>query len=296
MQFIALKQKRVANLVMLQVKLQVVSRPGVLFSDCNATRSEAVKSESPDVVRFNVVKAKNQFQVSRIQRHFYQAEVLVPSPVPPHLIVFPTPVAQPALRTDCAYVCVQAVEAPRPARRRRTSASSLEQAKQRHAFKLAQCLVRATTHVCQRKPPLLWPMFGTMLAWVASLSGLVLTLAVLFSNVLPAMLRPPRKRLEQEDKRPPDARCEMPLRDRKKSCEHCLDAGAVMNCQIAGHMPLCAAADIWTSCSHCDRLLCSQHFKDCYCTKRLAEQALILTQGARSLAPYAMPLGDAGKQ
>jgi len=32
MQYVAIKEKRVQNLIMLQVNLQVVSRPGVLFS------------------------------------------------------------------------------------------------------------------------------------------------------------------------------------------------------------------------------------------------------------------------
>ena len=94
MHFKVLEEKRASNLVMLKVKLEVVSRPGVMFSDCNATRNEAVKSVNPDIVRFDIVKAKNQFQVSASLRHFYQAEVLVPSPIPPHLIVFPGSVAE----------------------------------------------------------------------------------------------------------------------------------------------------------------------------------------------------------
>ena len=89
MQYIAVKQKRVTELVMLQVKLEVVSRPNVMFFDRNATKTGAVKSGSADVIRFDVVKAKNQFAVDRSLKHFYQAEVLVPSPVPPELIVFP---------------------------------------------------------------------------------------------------------------------------------------------------------------------------------------------------------------
>ena len=39
------------------------------------------------VVRFDVVKASNQFQVKQSLRHLYQAEVLVPSPLPPEFIV-----------------------------------------------------------------------------------------------------------------------------------------------------------------------------------------------------------------
>jgi len=93
MQFKALQEKRVSKLVMLRVKMQVVSRPGVLFSDCNATRNDVVKSANPDVVRFDIVKAKSQFEVKQDLRHYYQAEVLVPSPIPPHLIEFPVPAA-----------------------------------------------------------------------------------------------------------------------------------------------------------------------------------------------------------
>ena len=90
----AAKEKRVTNLVMLQVKLQVVSRPGVVFSDCNSARTDAVHSVSPKIVRFDLVKQKDQFVVAPELRKFYQAEVLVPSPIPPHLILFPPEVSK----------------------------------------------------------------------------------------------------------------------------------------------------------------------------------------------------------
>ena len=61
-----------------------------MFSDCNATRHDAVISERLDAIRFDVVKAKHCFAVPELLRHHYQAEVLVPSPLPPHLIVFPS--------------------------------------------------------------------------------------------------------------------------------------------------------------------------------------------------------------
>jgi hypothetical protein len=45
-------------------------------------------------VHFDVVRAKKQGDVKKALQRFYQAEVLVPSPIPPHLIVFPSkPVA-----------------------------------------------------------------------------------------------------------------------------------------------------------------------------------------------------------
>ena len=89
MQFKAMQEKRVSKLVMLKISLQVVSRPNVMFSDCNATRTDAVKSLKPDIVRFDVVRAKDQFSVMPSLRQYYQAEVLVPSPIPPHLIEIP---------------------------------------------------------------------------------------------------------------------------------------------------------------------------------------------------------------
>ena len=93
MQFVAQKQKRISRAVMLEIKLEVVSRPGVLFADCNATRRDVITSTSPDVIRFEVVKAATQFDVEKELARFYQAEVLVPSPVPPELIIFPSDAA-----------------------------------------------------------------------------------------------------------------------------------------------------------------------------------------------------------
>ena len=59
--FVAKKEDRICNPVVLRIKLEVVSRPGVLFSDCIATRHDAKVSDLPDVVRFDTVKAKNYF-------------------------------------------------------------------------------------------------------------------------------------------------------------------------------------------------------------------------------------------
>ena len=73
------------------------SRPGVLFSDCNATRREAQVGKSPDIVRFDVLQAKSYFDVPELLRKHFLAEVLVPSPIPPHLISFPEIPLQPAI-------------------------------------------------------------------------------------------------------------------------------------------------------------------------------------------------------
>jgi hypothetical protein len=90
MLYVALEEKRITNPVILEISLQVVSRPGVLFSDCNATRTGCIVSTSPKIVRFDLV-TKSYFLVDETLKHFYQAEVLVPSPIPPHLITIPAP-------------------------------------------------------------------------------------------------------------------------------------------------------------------------------------------------------------
>jgi len=90
MLYVAVEEKRITKPVILEVKLEVVSRPGVLFSDCNATRKGSIISTSPKVVRFDIVK-KPYFELDESLKHFYQAEVLVPSPLPAHLITIPAP-------------------------------------------------------------------------------------------------------------------------------------------------------------------------------------------------------------
>jgi hypothetical protein len=99
MMYVAKKEGRISHPVLLKIKLEVVSRPGVLFSDCNALRSGAVISQRPDHIHFDIVKMENAFAVPEHLRHFFQAEILVPSPIPPHLIIFPNctspPIASP---------------------------------------------------------------------------------------------------------------------------------------------------------------------------------------------------------
>src|SRR4051812_36295146 len=88
MMYVAKNEGRINQPVVLRVKLEAVSRPGVLFSDCNATRSDAKVSDDPDLVRFEITKAEKVFSVPELLRH--DSEVLVPSPLPPHLISWGT--------------------------------------------------------------------------------------------------------------------------------------------------------------------------------------------------------------
>ena len=86
MMYVAYKEGRISKPTLLEIKLEVVSRPGVQFTDSNATRLDARHSTNPNIVRFDVVKAKTLYDVAPELRRFYQAEILVPSPLPAHLI------------------------------------------------------------------------------------------------------------------------------------------------------------------------------------------------------------------
>ena len=85
MMYIALKEKRISVPVVLEIKLEVVSRPGVFFCGVNAAKA----SESPRVIRFDVVTAYSQREVDQNLRPFFQGEVLIPDWIPPHLIKIP---------------------------------------------------------------------------------------------------------------------------------------------------------------------------------------------------------------
>ena len=81
MMYIALKEKRISVPVVLEVKLAVVSRPGVLFCEINAAARSATPSKSANVIRFDVLKASSLRALDQSLRPFYQGEVLVPSPL-----------------------------------------------------------------------------------------------------------------------------------------------------------------------------------------------------------------------
>ena len=75
--------------MLLEVKLEVVSRPGVLFCARNAAAKNSVTSKDPKVIRFEIVKKKDHFALRDVDKAFYQGEVLVPGCVPAHLIRIP---------------------------------------------------------------------------------------------------------------------------------------------------------------------------------------------------------------
>jgi hypothetical protein len=72
MMHVALAEGRISVPMLLKIKLEVVSRPGVRFSDCNATRLDARQSTNPSIVRFDVVKKRSHFDVAPTLQRFYQ--------------------------------------------------------------------------------------------------------------------------------------------------------------------------------------------------------------------------------
>jgi hypothetical protein len=89
MMYISLKEERISTPVVLEIKLEAVSRPGVLFCEINAAAKVAKAPANSGVIRFEVVKACSQRDVDQSLRPFYQGEVLVPEWIPPHLIKIP---------------------------------------------------------------------------------------------------------------------------------------------------------------------------------------------------------------
>jgi hypothetical protein len=89
MMHVAKKEGRITEPVILKIDLDALLRPGVLFSDVNATKRGASLADRPNHIHFDVVRAQSVFALPTAVREFYQAEVLIPSPLPPELITFP---------------------------------------------------------------------------------------------------------------------------------------------------------------------------------------------------------------
>jgi hypothetical protein len=90
MMYVALKERRIEDAVVLEVDLDVVLQSGTLYSDSNAASASAIISGNPSVVRFDIVLCESLFEVPSGLRSFYQAEVLIPSQVAPTFIHFPS--------------------------------------------------------------------------------------------------------------------------------------------------------------------------------------------------------------
>jgi hypothetical protein len=261
MMFVALKQQRVSKPVVLQIKLEVVSRSNVMFTDCNATRRDAKKSSSPEIVYFDVVKAKDQFAVPPELKHFYQAEVLVPSPIPPDLILFDAPDDEMTLRgaaVDSKFAADASVS------RCSDPISS---------YPAPVVLVRPQELKCKLQMKKYHDLSRCFAAFADQLKKSHDERVQGEKVKLMKSTSVRNAELDDDDEDDDEVKtvcCEMPLCDKKDSCADCAEIGPFADCP-KGHMRLCRAPDVFVACDHCHRLLCSRHFVGCYCLKRIEE-------------------------
>lgn len=90
MKYIAMKNGRIQNPVVLLIDIEVAYLKGTLFSDMNATKTGhktggALNDLSK--VRFDIVKLPNHFNLEEPEKSFYQAEILVKTFIPKRYIV-----------------------------------------------------------------------------------------------------------------------------------------------------------------------------------------------------------------
>ena len=230
MMYVAVKEGRISAPVLLKISLEVVSRPNVMFSDMNTTHHEAKVGESPEIIRFDVTKAKSQFDVNSSLRKFYQAEVLVPSPIPPHLITFPKKPLKISKSVVEKYQDVPVAPISRSVPVGVPAPPSIE-------------LKVETKRITEKMTE---------------------------TNVVGNDEKMCEKRCDEEngEKQVVDfgvitIGCEFPMQDSRLSCKECHAVGRFINC--SKHMQKCGRP-IHISCADCDRLLCAAHMQsECYC-------------------------------
>ena len=85
MMYVAQKDGRITNPIILEISLEVVDLPGTRFSDRNAAKNGAkIGGTLEDLKRihFHTVKAPRHFDVSEDEQPFFQAEVLIKESIP----------------------------------------------------------------------------------------------------------------------------------------------------------------------------------------------------------------------
>ena len=135
MMYVAQREHRISNPIILEISLDVVTWEDTLFADRNAVKSGAnIGGYISDLksIHFNTVKKVNHFNLDDSEKEFYQAEVLVKNFIPlsmitnigrfgvtipaPQPIVQPVaqPVVRPVAQTSQTVHRTQSVSAPTP--------------------------------------------------------------------------------------------------------------------------------------------------------------------------------------
>ena len=85
MMYVAKKDGRISNPVILEIDLSIVNRTGTLFADRNATKNGVIIRqgyEGAQNIHFQTVTRTDYFNIDPEEKEFYQAEVLVQEMVP----------------------------------------------------------------------------------------------------------------------------------------------------------------------------------------------------------------------
>ena len=286
MMYIALKEKRISVPVVLEIKLEVVSRPGVLFCGINAASKAAKASESPRVIRFDVVTAYSQRVVDQNLRPFFQGEVLIPEWIPPHLIKIPkadifTKSLELRGRLPDSSLALSAkrreheglVKASEPKPR----VSPIEVLSAGHEKSSHETFAAPKSLGKSRSVPwtsnLLTEFQRERKERLFSLVPPHVPLGTQFGYHLGEDFR---KKSEQKRKKQPlpekplgslVGECQMPV-TRSNKCQDCIHLDLKFNCPL--HMKQCNAP-AWTVCDRkdgCLRFLCWKHREPCYCETR----------------------------
>ena len=303
MMYIALKEERISVPVVLEIKLEVVSRPGVLFCEINAAAKTAKASESPNVIRFDVVKAASmQSVVDASLRPFYQGEVLVPDWIPPHLIKIPKvdaftkilerprrlPLSSDVTKRSDKVSCEEHFKAPVVAlavEHESLKPKSLETERSSEFGERGSCsnpeLDKATPTESKIKLDL--PVLNDVGVGFSAIStGPLSRMQNERKAKLTCLIDPDHVMMRDQFAYNSDADVKFMLtvlhptkpriEERTYGCQMPLTRSAFCDdCQNLGvfvncamHMKVCAGP-AWLSCHECARLLCWEHMDTCYC-------------------------------
>jgi hypothetical protein len=282
MMYIALRDQRISVPVVLEIKLEVVSRPGVLFCATNAAAKASKASESPHVIRFDVVKAHSQRAVAESLRPFYQGEVLVPDWIPPHLISIPKVDAfvnrleirgrlpdsdlVGTSRGECGGLNKAKEPKPRVLPEKEvistgngksgheTFASSKTLGRLRELPSRSNLLTELQRERKERMFALVDPLHMQQWEWGEQLGYSVEQSVDKFIKFWSKWPYPAVGAVDDVV-----SGCQMPLA-RSLACRDCVILGAIYNCPE--HMTQCGA-QVWHACGNvnCLRLLCSKHMQ-----------------------------------
>jgi len=81
MMHVAKTERRIDDCVVLKIGLEAADQVGTLFSDRNAVCKNCKIEDKASHLHFETVKLPKQFNASQEEKTFYQAEVLIPSPI-----------------------------------------------------------------------------------------------------------------------------------------------------------------------------------------------------------------------